>query len=402
MKWQYGGDYAIMLGLMAESMPEIPRHSRDPGRHYFLLGPRGTGKSTWLRRCYPGALFVDLLLPDWQRRLEARPERLAELVAGQKQGGVVVLDEIQRVPALLDVVHALIEERPEHRFVLTGSSARKLRRAGTDLLGGRAALRAMHPFTAAELGDGFDFERALEVGLVPLVWAAPDPRDVLEGYAALYLREEVQMEGMVRRLGAFSRFLEAVSFSQACPINLSEVARECEVPRKTAQGYLEILEDLLLCFRVPAFTKRAKRKLATHPKFFFFDVGVYRALRPAGPLDRPEEIGGAALEGLVAQHLRAWIDYGSRDTSLYYWRTRAGSEVDFVVYGPGGFWALEVKHAARVRRSDLRALAAFRADHPEARVALLYRGRERLEIDGIPCLPCDEFLARLTPGEPLF
>jgi predicted AAA+ superfamily ATPase len=273
---------------MADTMPQIPRHIGDPGRHYFLLGPRGTGKTTWLRRCYPDALFVDLLLPDRQRRFAARPEHLIELVAGQKTGGVVVVDEIQRVPPLLDVVHALIEERPEHRFVLTGSSARKLRRAGTDLLGGRAALRTMHPFTASELGPGFDFERALEIGLVPLVWAAPQPRDVLEGYAELYLREEVQMEGMVRRLGSFARFLEAVSFSQACPINLSEVARECEVPRKTAQGYLEILEDLLLCFRVPAFTRRAKRRLAAHPKFFFFDVGVYRALRPAGParLDR--------------------------------------------------------------------------------------------------------------------
>jgi predicted AAA+ superfamily ATPase len=254
---------------------------------------------------------------------------------------------------------------------------------------------------AAELGDRFRLDLALTQGLVPLVWDSERPADSLQAYVGLYLREEVQMEGLVRQVGDFSRFLEVVSFSQAAVLNVSEVARECQVSRKTVESYLGILEDLLLSFRVPVFTKRAQRNLSSHPKFFWFDTGVYAATRPAGPLDRPEEIAGAALEGLVAQHLRAWIDYSGGDFHLSFWRTKSGNEVDFVVYGRDGFWAIEVKHAATVRPADLRGLRAFQEDYPEAALRLLYRGRETLEIDGIRCLPAEGFLRGLLPGKPL-
>jgi predicted AAA+ superfamily ATPase len=236
----------------------------------------------------------------------------------------------------------------------------------------------------------------LRIGLVPLVWSARDPAATLGAYASLYLREEVQAEAMVRNIGAFARFLEAISFSHGNPLNLAEVARECQVGRKTVEGYLGILEDLLLSFRVPVFSRRAKRHLVAHDKFYYFDAGVYRSLRPAGPLDRPEEIEGMALEGLVAQHLRAWIAYRHLDEQLYYWRTKSGSEVDFVVYGPRQFAAFEVKRAARVESRDLRALRAFREDYPEATLTLIYQGRDRLVIDGINVIPCDEFLRGLT------
>lgn len=202
---------------------------------------------------------------------------------------------------------------------------------------------------------------------------------------------------MVRDIGAFARFLESISFSQGALLNLAQVARDCQVGRKTVEGYLGILEDLLLSFRVPVFSKRAKRILVSHEKFYFFDAGVYRSLRPAGPLDRSEEIAGMALEGLVAQHLRAWIDYSAAGAKLYYWRTKSGNEVDFVVYGKDVFWAIEVKHAARVTSKDLRALRAFREDYPEANACLLYMGKERLAIDGITCMPCEEFLLGLHP-----
>jgi uncharacterized protein len=205
----------------------------------------------------------------------------------------------------------------------------------------------------------------------------------------------------VRQVGQFARFLEAVSFSQAAVLNLAAVARECQVSRKTAESYLSLLMDLLLAFEVPVFTKRAQRLLISHPKFYWFDAGVFTAVRPAGPLDRPEEIAGAALEGLVAQHLRAWIAYSGSDFSLSFWRTKAGNEVDFVVYGKDGFWAVEVKHSGTVRPADLRGLRAFREDYPEATLRLVYRGRETLEIDGIRCLPCEEFLRGLVPGQPL-
>jgi predicted AAA+ superfamily ATPase len=382
-------------------MASLGRFLQDPGGHYFLFGPRGTGKSTWLGMAFPDALVLDLLSPDLERRYAARPERLGELVASHPEATVVVVDEVQKVPALLDVVHRLIESKSGPRFVLTGSSARKLKRAGVDLLAGRAILKSMHPFIAAELGERFDLEQALHQGLLPLVWDSDRPEETLRAYVSLYLKEEVQTEGMVRNVGNFSRFLESVSFSQASVLNTSEVARECEVSRKTVEGYLQILEDLLLSFRLPVFTRRARRHLTSHPKFYWFDAGVYRSVRPTGPLDRPEEIAGAALEGLVAQHLRAWIEYTDPRNTLSFWRTKSGSEVDFVVYGPGAFSAIEVKHSPTVRRKDLRALKTFGQDYPGARLTLLYRGNERLLIDGVSCWPCESFLERVVPGNEL-
>ncbi len=377
------------------------RFFADPGSSFFLFGPRGTGKSTWLKTQFPDALSVDLLDPETQRQLRARPERLGELIAAKPDAKLVVVDEIQKVPALLDVVHSLMETRRAPRFSLTGSSARKLRREGVDLLAGRALLRTMHPFMAAELSTSFQLEGALRQGLVPLVWDAEQPEEVLRSYVALYVKEEVQMEGIVRNLDDFSRFLEASSFSHGAVLNVSDVARDCSVNRNTVQSYLQVLVDLLLAFQVPVFTRRAKRQLASHPKFYWFDAGVFRSIRPSGPLDRPEEISGAALEGLVAQHLRAWIDYTNAGFKLSYWRTKSGSEVDFVVYGPEGFWAIEVKHGATIRPDDLRALRSFQEDYPEARTRLVYRGKERLRVEDVLILPVEEFLLALRPNQPI-
>ena len=313
----------------------------------------------------------------------------------------MVIDEIQRIPELL-----IRRSRSPGRGVaaavriLTGSSARKLRRGGVDLLGGRAVRRTMHPFMAAELSD-FDLGQALRIGLLPLVMAATDPADVLSAYASLYLEQEVQAEGLTRNVGNFTRFLEAVSFSHGGLLNVSAVARECEVERKVVAGYVGILEDLLLAFRLPVFRKRAKRATVNHEKIYLFDVGVFRSLRPKGPLDRPEEIDGQALEGLVAQHLRAWAAYSTHDMEVFLWRTRGGTEVDFVVYGELGLQAFEVKNAGRVQSGDLRALRAFRDDYPEAETALLYRGRERLRIDNVWCLPVEEFVRRTVPNRGL-
>lgn len=362
---------------------------------FFLFGPRGTGKSTWLRQVLPGALVIDLLQPDVARELSARPERLRDLVHGAP-GRVVVIDEVQRVPQLLDVVHALIESKDRRRFVLTGSSARKLRRGGTDLLAGRAVVRTLHPFMAAEL-DRFDLTSGLAHGLLPLVVAADRPDEVLRAYASLYLDEEVRLEGWARNVGAFARFLEAISFSHAAVLNIANVARECQIERKTIAAYAEVLEDLLLSFRVPIFTRRAKRETSAHPKFFLFDAGVFRSLRPKGPLDRPGEIEGAALEGLVAQHLRAWLAYRGDDAHLYFWRTRAGVEVDFVVYGAAGFWAIEVKNAQRIRADDLRGLTAFGEDYPQAQLVLLYRGVVSERRGRMWIVPVEDFLRALTP-----
>lgn len=374
---------------------------KDPGDSFFLFGPRGTGKSTWLKEAFPNLLYIDLLSPEVFRSLSARPERLRQLIEAEVDKAPIVIDEIQKLPVLLDLVHQMLETRPRVRFVLTGSSARKLRRTGVDLLAGRALLKTFHPFVGRELGDSFNLDAALRLGMLPLVRGAAKPEETLRAYAGLYLKEEVQAEGIVRNTAGFSRFLEAISFSHSSLLNISDVARDCETGRKTVEAHVAILEDLLLSFRVPVFTRRAKRLLISHPKFYFFDCGVFRSVRPAGPFDRSQEIDGAALEGLVAQHLRAWISYGWERMELFFWRTKSGNEVDFVLYGPEGMWAVEVKNSPVVRPRDLVGLKAFRDDYPEAKLLLLHRGTDRLLIDGIFCIPCAFFLERLMPGSPL-
>ena len=376
-------------------METITRFSRIEPQSFFLLGPRGTGKSTFVRVNFPDALYIDLLQPDLYRSLLARPERLREMVHGNPGASTIVLDEIQKVPQLLDVVHALMEEDRRRRFVLTGSSPRKLKREGADMLAGRALLKRMHPFVAGELGKAFSLPGALRHGMIPVVVGSPDPEATLQSYVDLYLREEIQAEGLTRNIGNFTRFLEAASFSHGSQLTISNISRECGVERKSVEGYLSILEDLLLTFRVPVFTRKAKRATVSHPKFYFFDTGLYNALRPKGPLDRPEEIGGATLEGLVAQHLLAWIDHRRPDVALKYWRTRSGNEVDFILYGKNIFRAIEVKNAATVHSADLRGLKTFGEDYPQAERLLLYRGKEQLLIDGIRVVPCGEFLLEL-------
>jgi len=379
------------------------RFFRAPETSFFLLGPRGTGKSTFLRENFGDALWVDLLRPEVEQRFAARPDRLVELVDGNPEASVVVVDEVQKVPALLDVVHFLIERRGRReapRFALSGSSARKLRRGGVNLLAGRILLERMHPFLAGELPT-FDLGLALRLGLLPIVRYAADPEATLRSYVGLYLREEIRAEGLVRRLDSFARLLEVLSFSHGSVLNISEVAREAAVSRKTAEAHIGILEDLYLAYRLPVFRRRQKRQLSVHPKFYWFDAGVFRSVRPTGPLDRPEEIDGAALEGLVAQHLRAWADYSGSNSSLSFWRTKSGVEVDFVVYGEQGLWAYEVKNSRRVRPRDLRGLRSFLEDYPEVQPRLLYRGEERLLTGGVRCEPVADYLPRIKPGEPL-
>lgn len=237
--------------------------------------------------------------------------------------------------------------------------------------------------------------------MLPLIVESSDPKGDLSAYIALYMQEEVQMEGLVRKVDQFSRFLEIVSFSQASPINYSNIARECHISAKTVENYVQILEDLLLCFKISVFTKKAKRILTDHPKFYFFDAGVFQSIRPMGPLDKPEEITGHALETLIAQHLRAWLDYSNKNGTLYFWRTKAGLEVDFVIYGEIGFYAIEVKNSATISPQDLRGLQEFKKDYPESTPLFLYRGKERTLVKEILCLPISEFLLNMRPNESL-
>lgn len=362
----------------------------------FIFGPRGTGKTNWLKHnLQPGSyVYLDLLDAATFRSLQAQPESLKERIAPDFSGWVVV-DEVQKIPELLDEVHRLIEHENK-KFILTGSSARKLKREGVNLLAGRAIRYHMHPLVIQELGSAFNLEHALTLGMLPATYTYDDPVRYLMTYVDTYLREEVMQEGLVRNISAFTRFLEIASFSQGSTVNFTEIAREIGVDRQMVQNYFGILRDLLLSYSLPAFTKRAKRRLITSDKFYYFDAGVYQNLRPKGILDSPSEVGGFALETLFYQSILAIIDYKRLDHQLYYWRTASGVEVDFIAYGANNLIAFEIKHAKKIASKMLTGLQHFKEDYPMAQLYILYLGQETLYLaDGIVALPFVEGLQKL-------
>lgn len=363
-------------------------------KSFFLFGPRGTGKTSWVKQHFPEALYIDLLKHRDYVLLQADPSRLEAMVLAH-ESPYIIIDEVQKIPTLLDEVHRLIEHH-QRCFILTGSSSRKLKRGGANLLAGRALTYHMHPLTAVEIGNAFNLSRAIQYGLLPSSYQEANPKHFLESYVATYLREEVVQEGLVRNIGAFSRFMEIASFSQGCQLNISNIAREVGVSRKIVAGYFEILEDLLIAVQLPCFNKRAQRKLVEHPKFYYFDAGVFRQLRPKGLLDAPEEIGGAAIETLFLQHLRAAIDYGRLDLTIYFWRTITGLEIDFVLYGEKGLFAFELKSRSYIERKDLSALRAFKTDYPMAQCYLVYGGDHIEKYDEITVLPITHALFKLS------
>jgi predicted AAA+ superfamily ATPase len=372
---------------------EIKRDINIPLTSFFLFGPRGTGKSTFVKSLITkNSLYIDFLDPDTFRVYAAYPETLIKTVSAINPVKVII-DEVQKVPQILDVVHKIMEER-KIQFILTGSGARKLKKEGADLLGGRALYCRMHPFTANELGTSFSIEKALQTGLIPVVERSPQPSKTLSAYVDIYLREEIMTEGLVRNLGTFTRFLEIISYSHGAVLNVSNIARECQTSRGIVTGYIDILEDLLLAYRLPVFAKRAKRKTASHPKFYLFDNGLYRRLRQRGPLDIESEISGPALEGLVGQHLRAYSDFALPETKLFYWRSMAGNEVDLVLYGGKTFTAIEVKNTKVPRPTDYNGLTSFGDDYPEASLILLYRGSVPMIHKNISVVPVELFLKR--------
>jgi len=362
-------------------------------KSFFLFGPRGTGKTTWVKSKFTNAVYVDLLEAEIFNDLLANPQRLENFIPRDFNDWVII-DEIQRIPELLNEVHRLIE-KDKNKFILTGSSARKIRRKGVNLLAGRALSYHMYPLTAAELGEDFNLNHSLTYGHLPCVCTEKNPKAYMESYVKTYLEEEVRQEGLARNLGAFFRFLEAASFSQGQVLNISSVARDCSVERKVVENYFSILEDLLVGYRIPAFTKRARRRLISHPKFYFFDVGLYRTLRPTGPLDMPEEIGGHAFETLFLQELRAMNDYLQTGYNIFYWMTANNTEVDFVLYGNKGIKAFEIKRTGRPSSSMMKGLRAFKKDYSDARTYLIYGGERQLRDGDIAILSMQDALKEL-------
>ncbi len=376
-----------------------PRILTPPRGSFFLFGPRGTGKSTWLRATFPTAHTFNLLDEALYQSLLADAGLFASEIRALDRGSTVIVDEIQRLPRLLNEVHRHLEER-RFRFVLCGSSARKLKKEETNLLAGRAAWRTMHPLLPEELGRDFDLDRVLRWGSLPVVWTAEDPRETLEAYVQLYLKEEIQAEALVRNLPGFARFLPIAALFHGQTINVSSVARDAGVSRTTVAGYFGVLEDTLLGFHLPAFEARLRVRERRHPKFYWADPGIPRAMKKQlGPPVAEER--GPLLEGWIAGLLRAYRDYSGLFDDWFYWApTEApGSEVDFLLAMGGEYVAIEVKAAKTFSEGLAKGLRAVSGLKKLRRRILVYRGERALRtVDGIDVLPVDRFVEAISAG----
>lgn len=353
----------------------------------FLFGPRQCGKSWLVDHTITDAHVFDLLSSDAFLRLSQHPEYLEQVGA---DGRPIVIDEIQKLPGLLDEVHRLIE-RKGYRFLLTGSSARKLRKKGVNLLGGRARVKRLHPFSASELKGLFDLDRAVNFGLLPSVWFSDEPDEELADYIDDYLRQEIIAEGATRNLPAFSRFLEVAALSNGEQIDYSAISREAQVPRSTVQEYFRILQETLLADEVAVWKRGTRRKTVETAKFYLFDSGVARRLTRRKDVAAGTPEYGHLFKTWVHHELRSYLDLRVRDGVVNYWRTQAGVEVDFIV----GNTAIEVKSTANVTKSDMSGLRAIAEEGTFSHRIVVCREPRPRVVDGIEVLPATEFVRRL-------
>jgi predicted AAA+ superfamily ATPase len=379
----------------------FPRDLKPPNSSFFLFGPRGTGKSTWIRSHFEDAYVVNLLQTDAMLRYERDPSHFRAEVLARPTTQWIVIDEVQRVPKLLDEVHFLMEEKGYKKFALTGSSARKLKRGAANLLAGRAILRKLFPLTSHETDFSIPVRQLLRYGSMPMsVTAANDEarEEFLRAYVTTYLSEEIKAESIVRDLGNFSRFLSVASLAAGQTTNVSSIARDAAVSRETTRGYFEILVDTLIGMWLPAYRPRAKVKEVALSKFYWFDPGVLHAA--AGGFDQPlpADWEGVLFEHFVLHELQSYLHYAGRKGSLGYWATPNGSEVDFVWWRGRDVVAIEAKHGRRYRREHKKGIEAFLAGRP-ARSYIVYGGTEELNVDGTQVLPVETFLRRLYAGE---
>ena len=383
---------------LVPAQPALRRRLPPPERSTFLFGPRGTGKSTFARQAFPDALVLDLRAGPLARAFTAAPERLHDTLDEARPEQWIVIDEVPRVPALLDIVHQRMDREPKRRFLLTGSSARSLHRAGVNLLGGRAGRMLMPPFLAAELGAAFTLKRAQRLGLLPVVWTADDPAQALADYATVAVLDEVRAEARVRQIAGFARALEQLALSHGSVISPTAIAQLADVKKSTVLDWIDVLESMFLVARLPVFAARpSRRALAAQPKFYFADTGIAMALRPSDASRAMPDAVGAAREGLVYQHLAAWCG-ATRDARLSTWRTTGGLEVDFVVETSDGLVAIEVKSGSTLRPTDRRGLLAFHDEFPEARLIALTDAPLPSRQGPVSVRPIATFLASVVPG----
>ena len=360
-------------------------------KSHFLFGPRQTGKTSLIRHTLKGVKVYDLLDTSIYLTLSQNPSRIGQELTAEDR--IVVIDEIQRLPILLNEVHRLIEKHGI-RFLLTGSSARKLRRGGVNLLGGRARTKYLHPFTYKELGAKFDLRRAIERGLLPSIYFSDGPRADLQAYAGSYLQEEIIAEGATRSLPAFSRFLKVAALCNSQIVNFTNVSNDAQVARTTVYEYFEILKDTMILYELPAWRKSKKRKPLASSKYYFFDVGVVsglqgRKFRPGTP-----EFG-EAFETYLMHELISYRDYVSEE-SLSYWRSTSGFEVDFII---GDHTAVEVKAKENVSATDLKPLRALSEEKKLKRYLCISLEPRKRRFEDIMVLPYKDFLEALWNGE---
>ena len=378
----------------------VPRILTPPKMSFFLFGPRGTGKTTWLQQIFPLAYRIDLLDEALFQSYLADIGLFAAELRALEDDRLVIVDEVQRLPALLNYVHQFIE-RKRLRFILCGSSARKLKQAGTNLLAGRAVRRHMHPFVPEELGEAFVLDEVLQWGSLPVIWNAPDKREALEAYTTMYLKEEIQAEALVRNLPGFARFLPVAALFQAQVLNISSLARDASVARTTIAGYLEVIEDTLLTFRLPAFDGRLRVRERKHPKLYWADPGLPRSLKKQfGPPSAEEK--GHLFEGWIASLLRSYRDYRDLFDEWAYWAPVKPSkvEVDFLLRRDDQLVAIEAKCQSKISQRTFVGLRAVESLKGLRRRILVYLGERRLKTeDGIEVLPLRSFLDLIESGE---
>jgi len=376
-------------GQIVERILDLP--ARLQRKSHFLLGPRQTGKTFLIQHTLHDARIYDLLDHSVYLALSQDPGRMAQELSAKDK--LVVIDEIQRLPELLNEVHRLIESR-RLRFLLTGSSARKLRRGGVNLLGGRARTKYLHPLTYKELGERFDLAKATERGLLPSIYFSDDPRADLQSYAGSYLQQEIVAEGATRNIPAFSRFLKVAALCNGTIVNFTNVANDAQVKRTTVYEYFEILKDTLILYELSAWRKTRKRKPLASSKYFFFDVGVVSALQGRTFRAGTPEFG-EALETYLMHELTSYSDYVSQE-SLSYWRSTTGFEVDFII---GDHTAVEVKAKENVSAQDLKSLRALAEEKQVKRYLCVSLEPRARKIDGVTVLPVHEFLNALWGGQ---
>ncbi len=379
-----------------------------PNHSFFLFGPRSVGKSFWLKRQLAKALSFDLLEHKTYLELSRDPGILEARIGDQPPGTWICLDEIQKIPTLLDEVHRLIENR-EYRFALSGSSARKLKRGGANLLAGRAITKKMEGFCFAEMEDSFDLKKILQWGSLPLIVTNPtQAQDILNAYIHTYVKEEIREEGLVRAVEPFVRFLQVAGLMNGQQLNRENVARDAHVPRSTVDVYFSILEDTLLGHFLPTYQPQAKVREQSHPKFYWFDVGVARGA--AGLLfDAPDPLWlGNSLETFIFHELRVYNHVYSKNRMISFYRSGAGSEIDFVIetkkrtmQSKPHLICLEVKHATRWKReweAPMRSLSSSEKVAVDSMYGI-YVGQEEYHFDGLNVLPVEVFLKKLYQGK---